>query len=67
MSDVDWSQRAKNLLRAEMTRKGVSTKQLAELVGENERSLANKISRGSFTAGFMLECLEAIGVNDLRL
>ena len=32
-----------------------------------EQSLNNKISRGGFSAAFLLQCLEAIGVNDLRL
>ncbi|WP_366511500.1 DUF6471 domain-containing protein [Maricaulis sp.] len=67
MSDVDWNKQAKNILRAEMTRRDVSVKQLAEMIGENERSLANKLSRGSFTAGFMLQCLSEIGATDVRI
>ena len=67
MVDPDYATRAKNLLKAEMTRKGVSVKELAGMLGENERGLANKISRGTFTAAFMLQCLEAIGATDLRL
>lgn len=34
---------------------------------ENERNLSNKISRGSFSAVFLLQCLEAIGAPSLRL
>ena len=67
MPETDYVTRAKNLLKAEMTRKGVSVKQLAEMLGENERGLANKISRGTFSAAFMLQCLSVIGVSDLRL
>ncbi|MBK74553.1 MAG: hypothetical protein CME85_03535 [Henriciella sp.] len=67
MTETDYATRAKNLLKAEMTRKGVSVKQLAEMLGENERGLANKISRGTFSAAFMLQCLSAIGASDLRL
>mgnify|MGYP002526299610 CR=1 FL=1 len=67
MSETDYATRAKNLLKAEMTRKGVSVKQLAEMLGENERGLANKISRGTFSAAFMLQCLEAVGSQGLRL
>jgi len=67
MSEVDWNKRAKNLLRAEMTRKDVTVRDLAEKLGEDERNLANKISRGTFTAAFMLQCLESIGSRDLRL
>lgn len=36
-------------------------------VVENERNLNNKISRGGFTAAFLLQCLEAIGADAVRL
>ncbi len=69
---VEFETRAKNLLKAELKRKGVTYAQLAEKlatvgVTENERNLNNKISRGGFSAAFLLQCLEAIGVTDLRL
>ncbi len=32
---------------------------------ETDRNIANKISRGGFTAAFFIECLVAIGVRDL--
>jgi Domain of unknown function (DUF6471) len=69
---TDWEERAKGLLRGEMARRGVTYAQLVERlaaigVDENERNLRNKVSRGKFTAGFMLQCLDALGANDLRL
>ena len=67
MTDTDWNARAKNLLRSEMTRKGVSVRDLAEKVGENERSFANKLSRGAFTAAFMMQCLDVIGTMRVEL
>lgn len=36
-------------------------------VQETERNLNNKISRGGFTAAFLLQCLTAIGAQSLRL
>lgn len=36
-------------------------------VEENERNLTNKISRGGFTAAFLVQRLEAIGANEIRL
>jgi hypothetical protein len=36
-------------------------------VTEDERNLRNKVSRGKFTAAFMLQCLAAIGCETLRL
>lgn len=55
------------MLKGETTCKGVIIRDLAAKVGENERSLANKLSRGTFTAAFMLQCLDAIGSQELRL
>lgn len=69
---TDWEEQAKGLLRGEMARRGVTYAQLAERlsaigVDDNERNLRNKVSRGKFTAGFLLQCLRAIGVDTLRL
>jgi len=36
-------------------------------VTEAEPNIRNKLSRGKFTATFILQCLEAIGTKDLRL
>lgn len=69
---VEFETRAKNLLKAELKRRGVTYQQLVEKlaplgVTETERNLANKLSRGGFSAAFFLQCLEAIGVSALRL
>ena len=69
---TDWEAKAKGLLRAEMARQGVTYAQLVEKldavgVKEDERNLRNKVSRGKFTAAFMLACLQAMNVNDLRI
>lgn len=63
---------AKNLLKGELKRRGVTYAQLAEKlaeigVQENERNLNNKISRGGFGAAFLLQCLKAVGSSSLRL
>jgi len=70
--NVEFETRAKNLLKGELKRRGITYAGLAEKladigVQENERNLNNKISRGGFTTAFMLQCLEAIGVSSLRL
>ena len=69
---VEYETRAKNLLKAELKRKGVTYAQLAEKlsamgISETERNLNNKISRGGFSAAFLLQCLEAIGCRSLQL
>ena len=70
--NAEFEARAKNLLKGELKRRGVSYAQLAEKLGamgvpENERNLNNKISRGGFTAAFLLQCLVAIGCSNFRL
>lgn len=73
MADTtEWEARAKGLLKAELKRKGVTYAQLVEKlaevgVQETEPNVRNKLARGKFTAAFMLQCLEAIEVKDLRL
>jgi ribosome-binding protein aMBF1 (putative translation factor) len=67
----EYEERAKNLLKAELKRKGMSyadlAAKLAEIgVHETERNLANKISRGGFTAAFLLQCLSALGVSSVQ-
>lgn len=68
----DWSAYAKGILRAEMSRRGLSYSDLKEMlaeggVKETEANLRNKVSRGSFTAAFLFECLNAMGVKTLHL
>jgi hypothetical protein len=70
--NVEYETRAKNLLKAELKRKGVTYAQLAERLAamdihETERNLNNKISRGGFSAAFLLQCLSAIGTTEVRL
>lgn len=67
-----YEDKAKNILKAELKRRGITYAQLAEKLKafgatENERNLANKISRGSFTAAFFMMCMDAIGANSVNL
>ena len=69
---TDWEARARGLLRAEMARQGITYAQLVERlkaigVREDERNLRNKVSRGKFTAAFLLQCLSALGCSFVRL
>jgi hypothetical protein len=68
----DWTKKAKNLLKSELKRKGVSYAELVEKleaigIHDSERNIANKMARGTFTAVFFLQCLEAIGCTNLDL
>lgn len=72
MVDKDWQDRVKGLLKAELKRRNVGYRELAERltamgIPESERNIANKIARGGFTAVFLVQCLEAAGCQSLRL
>lgn len=68
----EWETMAANTLKAELKRKGVTYAQLVERldaigISEKEVNVANKLSRGKFSAAFMLACLKAIETEHLHL
>jgi hypothetical protein len=72
IDDIDWRAHTKGLLRAELTKRNIGYRELVAKLGEigiheSEQNLANKISRGSFTAVFLIQCLNVIGCTTLRL
>jgi len=72
VKEKEWEDKVKGMLKAELKRRGVT---YADLVGkladmgvmDSEPNIRNKISRGKFTAVFLVQCLEAIGTSSLRL
>jgi hypothetical protein len=71
-SQTEWETIAANLLKSELKRKGVTYAQLVEKldaigISEKEVNVANKLSRGKFSATFMLQCLKVIQTDNLRL
>ena len=71
-TDKEWADQVKGLLKAELKRRNVTYEQLAQRLGEmgvpeTPENIANKISRGKFTAVFMVQCLEAVGCKSLSL
>ena len=67
-----WTIAAKNILKGELKRRGVTYAKLADRLGElgvheTERNLNNKISRGGFTAGFFVMCLRAIECRTINI
>lgn len=68
----DWAAHAKGVLRAEMQKRGVSYADLVAKLGalgveSSEASLRNKVSRGGFSAVFLLQCMAAMEVMTLHL
>jgi len=72
VKEKEWEDRVKGMLKAELKRRNVT---YADLVGkladigvmDSEPNIRNKISRGKFTAVFLVQCLTAIGANEVRL
>ncbi len=72
VKEKEWEDRVKGMLKAELKRRNVT---YADLVGkladlgvmDSEPNIRNKISRGKFTAVFLIQCLEAVGASSLRL
>jgi len=69
---TEYEARAALILKAELKRAGVTYAQLAERlqgmgIDEKEANIRNKLARGKFSAAFMIQCMTAIGLNELRL
>ena len=73
-ADRPWIEKTKRILKAELTRRDISYRELAERLqqigitdGVNERNISNKISTGGFSAVFFFQCMEAIGCRTIHL
>lgn len=70
---TSWNKEAKQLLKAEMARRGVSYKELALLMGaesgddESPTALITRVNRGTFTMAFFLEAVVAMGTKTIDL
>ena len=67
-----WEEKAANLLKAQLKLKGITYSQLVEKlaeigVDEKEANVRNKLSRGKFSAAFLLQCLSAVGVKEFHV
>lgn len=67
----EYEVKAANLLKAELKRAGVTYKELVvrlDAIGvqEKEVNIRNKLARGKFSAAFMIQCLESIGLTEIR-
>ncbi len=63
---IDWGDKAKRILKSELIKRAISNAELAVLlnavgVEETKASIDSKISRGTFSASFFLQCLSVIG------
>ena len=72
MGETDWHALVKGMLKAEVKRRNLTYEQLAERlaeigVQENAANIRVKISRGGFSAVFLVQCLKAMGCKQLTL
>lgn len=71
-TEADWTHQVKGLLKGELKRRNVSYQALSNSlkaigVDEMPENIANKISRGKFTAVFFVQCMDAIGCRTLHI
>ncbi len=67
----NWDDKAKRLLKSELVKRGFSNSDLVLMlneigVEETKASIDSKISRGSFSATFLLQCLTVIGCHKIE-
>lgn len=68
----EWCEKAANLLKAELAKKGVDYKTLQSKLAEigievSYGGLANRINRGAYNMAFFLQCMEALDIKEIRL
>lgn len=69
---MNWNDKPKRILKSELIRRGISNADLALMlnkigVHETKASIDSKISRGTFSACFFLQCLTVIGCNKIEI
>jgi len=69
---MNWNEEAYRLIRREMVRRKMTYAKLAEKlvamgVQETPKSIANKVSRGSFSFVFFIQCMRALEVEKVDI
>ena len=69
---ISWNDKVKRLLKSELVKRGLSNADLVVLlneigVHETKASIDSKISRGSFSACFLVQCLSVIGCSKIEI
>jgi DNA-binding CsgD family transcriptional regulator len=67
-----WEHTAKELIEAEMIRRGIRYKQLSRMleklgINESPDQINRKVIRRRFSAAFLVACLRAMGVETISL
>lgn len=69
--NVEYEDKAKELLRSMLRESGHDYEALAAKLNAmgieiSARGLENKISRGGFSAAFLLQCMKALNISDVQ-
>lgn len=69
---INWNSKAKRLLKSELIKRGISNLELVSMlseigINETKASIDSKISRGTFSACFFLQCLFVIGCGKIEI
>lgn len=69
---TNWNNKVKRLLKSELVKRGLSNKDLAmrlkEIgIEETKASIDSKISRGTFSASFLFQCLFVMGCSKIEI
>lgn len=72
MPEEYWNEQAKSILKAYLARKNMRYHDLAltlQAMGleENQNSIATKLSRGTFSFAFFLQCMYALRIDNIEL
>lgn len=71
-ADSQWEQLARNLLRGELMKRGMSYAALRDALADigiedTEGAIKSKMSRGRFSAVFFLQCMTVIGADWIQI
>ena len=66
--EIDWNEKAKVILKEKLTRKNMKYHDLARAlkdigINESQNSIATKMSRGTFSFAFFLQCMSALKID----
>ena len=69
---MDWNIKVKRILKSELVKRGFTTEDLTVLLNQNgltesKSSVDSKISRGTFSASFFMQCLYVIGCTKIEI
>ena len=68
----DWGKMASRILKVEIAKQELTYKELAAKLNElgvnyKESDITARLSRGSFSAAFFIQCLKAMGAKNIEL